>query len=516
MKEDNIVQILKAELEGTELGAKSEEVGRVVSVADGIVQIEGLRGAMMSEKVLIEPWPEGSKKTATPALVLNLEEYSVGAVVLGEYSHIHEGDLVHKTGQVLSVPTGEALLGRVVSPVGIPLDGKGSFDESKVTYLPIERPAPPVIDREPVNVSLATGIKVIDGTIPIGRGQRELIIGDRQTGKTALAIDAILSQLNEPKETRPICVYVAIGQKYSKVAGIVKELESRGAMEYTIVVVAGAADPASLWYIAPFAGCSMGEYFRDKGRDALIIYDDLSKHAWAWRQMALLLRRPSGREAYPGDIFYLHSRLLERASKVTKEKGGGSLTALPIIETQLGDVSAYIPTNVISITDGQIYLENDLFAKGQRPAVNIGLSVSRVGSAAQTKAVKKVASKLKLELAQFEELAAFSQFAQDLDEATRKRIDRGQHLTELLKQPQYDAMPFEEQTCVFYMGIGGFLDELPLESVREAELKLRAHLRDRHPDILQSIRETKAFDDATEAKLKAVLADFMPRLVAKK
>lgn len=502
MAKDYIFDILKKELEGIDLSPKGEEIGRVVSLGDGIVQIEGLPNAVVSEMVEVN---------GAPALVLNLEEYTIGAVILGDDTLVKEGDLVKRTGKILSVPVGEALLGRVVNPLGVPLDGKGSLEKATLSFLPIERPAPSVIDREPVNTSLATGIKVIDATIPIGRGQRELIIGDRQVGKTALVVDTILNQFNEPKDKRPICIYVAIGQKSSKVAQLVKELEDRGAMEYTIVVMASASDPVPLWYIAPFAGCTMGEYFLYKGKDALLIYDDLSKHAWAWRQLALLLRRPPGREAYPGDIFYLHSRLLERAAKLAKEKGGGSLTALPIVETQLGDVSSYIPTNVISITDGQIYLETDLFSKGQRPAVNIGLSVSRVGSSAQTKAMKKVASKLKLELAQYQELAAFVQFAQDLDEATKKRIDRGSRLTELLKQDQYKVLKMEEQVCVLFAGISGFLDAVPLEEVKEWEEKFLEKLQDRHADILGIIGDTEDFDDATQAKLTKVLEEFKIR-----
>lgn len=496
MKNDFLLDIVEKELEGVDLAPKGEEIGKVVSVGDGIVQIEGLPHAMFSEMVEI-----GN----TVALILNLEEYVVGAVVLGEQQSMKEGDLVRRTKKVLSVPVGEALLGRVVNPLGIPLDGKGSLNAKNLFSLPIERPAPSVIDRESVNTSLATGIKAIDATIPIGRGQRELIIGDRQVGKSALVVDTILNQLNEPSATRPFCVYVAIGQKLSKVAQIVKELEDRGAMEYTTVVVVGASDPVPFWYIAPYAGCSMGEYFRDKGRDALLIYDDLSKHAWAWRQIALLLRRPPGREAYPGDIFYLHSRLLERAAKLSKKNGGGSLTALPIVETQLGDVSSYIPTNVISITDGQIYLETDLFSKGQRPALNIGLSVSRVGSSAQTNAMKKVASKLKLELAQYQELAAFSQFAQDLDEATKKRIDRGARLMEILKQDQYRVMPMEQQVCVLFAAISGYFDSVALGEVRKGEQKLLDHLENSSPDILKAIRETKDFDDLTQEKLKTIL-----------
>ena len=500
MAKDFLFDILKKELEGAKLGPTGEEIGKVILVGDGVVQIEGLPHAMFSEMVEIGD-------NAVPAMILNLEEYVVGAVVLGEDTKIKEGDLVKRTENVLSVPVGESLLGRVVNPLGVPIDGKGSLGAKKET-LPIERPAPSVMDRQGVNTPLATGIKVIDATIPIGRGQRELIIGDRQIGKTALIQDTILNQLNEPKEHRPICIYVAIGQKASKVAQFVQELEERGAMEYTIVVSANASDPASLWYIAPYAGCSMGEYFRDKGKDVLIIYDDLSKHAWAWRQIALLLRRPPGREAYPGDVFYLHSRLLERASRLSDEKGGGSLTALPIIETQLGDVSAYIPTNVISITDGQIYLESDLFSKGQRPAVNIGLSVSRVGSAAQTKATKKVASQLKLDLAQFQELAAFAQFAQDLDKATKAKIDRGQHLMEVLKQGQFEPMPMEEQVVVLFAAIEGYLDIVPLEKVRAFEKKLVQYLKDHNAKILETIRESRDLVDDTKADLKKAVETF--------
>lgn len=502
MKNESFVELLKKQIEGADLKIQGEEIGKVVSVADGIITIEGLSNVVSSELVLISSFPEG--KEAVPALVLNLEEYLIGAVILGDDTLVKEGDIVKRTEKVLSVPVGENLIGRVVNPLGQPLDGKGPIGSKDTS--PIEQPAPPVMDRSPVDTPLLSGIKVIDAIIPIGRGQRELIIGDRQIGKTALAEDTILAQLAEGKETRPICIYVAIGQKYSKVAQMVKELEKRGAMEYTIVVVAGASDPAPLWLIAPFAGCAMGEYFRDKGKDALIIYDDLSKHAWAWRQISLLLRRPPGREAYPGDIFYLHSRLLERAAKLSKEKGGGSLTALPIVETQLGDVSAYIPTNIISITDGQIYLEPDLFFKGQRPAVNIGLSVSRVGSSAQTKAIKKVSSQIKLELAQYAELAAFAQFSQDLDEATRNRINRGERLTELLKQERFKALPFEEQTCVLYAGISGALDEVPLKSIREFEEKLLEELRN-SKDILNEIKKSKDFDDKVKDKLTKVISE---------
>jgi len=500
MAKEFIFDILKKELQGIKTSPQGEEIGKVVSVGDGVVQIEGLPSAMFSEMVQIG-------ESAIPAVILNLEEYTAGAVVLGEDKDIKEGDLVKRTASVLSVPVGESLLGRVVNPLGVPLDGKGSIEAKD--RLPIEQPAPKIMERQPVDTPLATGIKVIDAAIPIGRGQRELIIGDRQIGKTALIEDTIINQLNEPEESRPICIYVAIGQKASKVAQLVQELSARGAMEYTIVVTANASDPASLWFIAPYAGCSMGEYFRDKGKDVLIIYDDLSKHAWAWRQIALLLRRPPGREAYPGDVFYLHSRLLERAARLSDEKGGGSLTALPIIETQLGDVSAYIPTNVISITDGQIYLESDLFSKGQRPAVNIGLSVSRVGSAAQTKAMKKVASQLKLDLAQFQELAAFAQFAQDLDKATKAKIDRGARLTALLKQGQFDPMPMEEQVVVLFAGNEGYLDEVPLEQVTDFEKKLVQYLKDHNAKVLQKIRESRDLADDTKEELKKAIEAFV-------
>lgn len=505
--DNSFVEVLKKQLEGVDLKAEGEEIGKVISVGDGVVQIEGLPNAMFSEMVLIEHWPADPEQQAVPALILSLDEYTTSAVVLGDDSGLREGDVVKRTGNVLSVPVGEPLLGRVVNPLGEPQDGKGELSKEGLESLPVERPAPSVISRQAVDTSLATGIKAVDATIPIGRGQRELIIGDRQIGKTALVMDTILNQLNEPKESRPICIYVAIGQKYSKVAQMVKELEDRGAMEYTVIVTAGASDPASLWFLAPYAGCSIGEYFRDKGKDALIIYDDLSKHAWSWRQIALLLRRPPGREAYPGDIFYLHSRLLERAARLSSDLGGGSLTALPIVETQLGDVSSYVPTNVISITDGQIFLETDLFSKGQRPAVNIGLSVSRVGSAAQTKAMKKVASQLKLDLAQFQELAAFAQFSSDLDEATRSKIERGTRLMELLKQPQYQVLSMEEQVCVLFAGIEGYLDQVPVEKVGEFEADLLERLRTSNEDILRSIRETKTFEDDVKEKLIPVIKE---------
>lgn len=509
MKKDFIVDILQKQIEGADLKVKGEEIGKVVSVGDGVVTIEGLPNCLFSEQVLIEKWPSAPGAKPLAALVLSLEEYSVEAVVLGDDRDIKEGDIVRRTKQVLSVPVGEGLLGRVVNPLGVPLDGKGVLSEKQISLYPVERPAPSVMMRQSVTVPLATGIKLVDATLPIGRGQRELIIGDRQIGKTSLVEDVILNQLHEPKETRPVCVYVAIGQKSSKVAQLVKDLESKGAMEYTIVVAATASDPAPFWYVAPYAGCSMGEYFRDKGRDALIIYDDLSKHAWAWRQIALLLKRPPGREAYPGDVFYLHSRLLERAARLSKDYGGGSLTALPIVETQMNDVSAYIPTNVISITDGQIFLEQDLFFKGQRPAVNIGISVSRVGSAAQTKAMKKVASQLKLELAQFQELASFAQFSQDLDEATKKRINRGQRLMELLKQDQYKVLPLEEEVCSLWCGIQGYLDALSIEQVLVFETKLLETLRASHKELLKRIRDTKDFDDKVRDQLKIIVEELL-------
>ncbi len=498
-KNDFTFDILRKELEGLTDTGSGEEIGKVISVGDGVAQIEGLPGVLFSEMIEIG-------EDAIPAMVLNLEEYAIGAVILGEDTKIREGDIARKTGKVLSVPVGEEILGRVLNPLGKPIDGKSSLPANMKT-LPIERPAPSVFDRQSVDTPLGTGIKVVDAAIPIGRGQRELIIGDRQIGKTALAQDTILNQLNEPEDKRPICIYVAIGQKASKVAKFVQELEERGAMDFTIVVVANASEPASLWYIAPYAGCSMGEYFRDKGKDVLIIYDDLSKHAWAWRQIALLLRRPPGREAYPGDVFYLHSRLLERAARLSDKKGGGSLTALPIIETQLGDVSAYIPTNVISITDGQIYLESDLFSKGQRPAVNIGLSVSRVGSAAQTKAMKKVAAKLKLDLAQFQELAAFAQFAQDLDKETKAKIDRGERLMEILKQSQYKPVPLENQVVILFAVNEGYFDSVPLERVREFEDKIVRHMEDNHPKILEIIRNSRDLTDESKEEIRKALGE---------
>ncbi|OGZ33917.1 MAG: F0F1 ATP synthase subunit alpha, partial [Candidatus Portnoybacteria bacterium RBG_13_41_18] len=434
----NIVENLKKQIEGFKSDVKAQKVGHVLEIGDGIAKISGL-GEVASQEML-EFETKGGQSVF--GIAFNLEEETVGAIVLGDYLKIKEGDIVKHTGRVLSARVGEELIGRVIDPLGRPQDNRGPVfgEKSKEIYFPVERVAPTVVEREPVNTPLHTGIKAIDSMIPIGRGQRELIIGDRQIGKTSIVIDTIINQGRDDKYQIPVCIYAAIGQKESKTAKIVSVLEEQGAMEYTIVVSAPASSPASLWYLAPYAACAIGEYFMQQGRDALVIYDDLSKHAWAYRELSLLLRRPPGREAYPGDIFYLHSRLLERAAKLNKTIGGGSLTALPLVETQLGDVSAYIPTNIISITDGQIYLEPELFYQGMRPAVNIGLSVSRVGSKAQTKAMKKVAGKLRLELAQFRELAAFAQFASELDESTRKRLERGRALQEILRQGELEPM----------------------------------------------------------------------------
>ncbi|MBI3956856.1 MAG: F0F1 ATP synthase subunit alpha [Candidatus Kerfeldbacteria bacterium] len=493
-KQDRLIELLQKELAGFSAAPEVAHVGTILEVGDGIAKIEGLANAKSFEML---NFPGG-----TSGVVLNLEEDTVGAVVLGDTAHLKEGDTVKSTGRVLDVPVGEALVGRIVDPLGRAVDGKGDIQVSERST--IEKIAPGVITRESVKTPLQTGIKAIDAMIPIGRGQRELIIGDRQTGKTTIALDTIVNQ----KGTGVICIYVAIGQKESKIAKIVAELEARGAMEHTIIVLAGASSPASLVYLAPFAGCAMGEFFRDNGRDALIIYDDLSKHAWAYREISLLLRRPPGREAYPGDIFYLHSRLLERAAKLNKENGGGSLTALPVIETQAGDVSAYIPTNVISITDGQIYLESELFYQGIRPALNVGLSVSRVGSAAQVKAMKKVAGKLRLELAQYRELAAFAQFSSDLDEATRKQVERGTRLTEILKQPQFAPMPVAQQVSVLYAGTQGVLDDLPIAEVRAFEDGLHTFLSDREQKLLDELTASGELTEELEAKLKSALETY--------
>lgn len=507
-----LIEKLRKEIENFEPETKAEKIGRVVRAGDGVAEIEGLSDVMMSEMVLFLGGEDKSLEdslddvTAVYGLVLNLEEENVRAIILGDSARVGEGMVVKRTGKVLSIPVGEAIVGRVVNPLGEPLDGRGKIAAD--TFNPIEREAYGVIDRQSVNEPIHTGIKAIDAMIPIGRGQRELIIGDRFTGKTTIAVDTILNQKNEPKEKRPICIYVAIGQKESKTARIVAELSARGAMEYTVIVTASASAPAALQYLAPFAGAAIGEYFMDQGRDALVIYDDLSKQAVAYRQLSLLLRRPPGREAYPGDIFYLHSRLLERAARLSKEKGGGSLTALPIIETQEGDISAYIPTNVISITDGQIFLESDLFNKGTRPAVNVGNSVSRVGSSAQTKAMKKVAGKIKLELAQFRELEAFMQFSSDLDADTKRRIGVGERLSELLKQGKNQPISFERQVVIIYAGINGYLDDVPVGKVLAFEESFLNYLDAQQPQLLATLKEKREITEEVEGALKVALDAF--------
>ena len=507
-----IIEKLRKEIQGFVPEAALERIGTVVSVGDGIVEIDGLTDAMMSEMIVFDDGEGKSlaetlgKSDAVYGLVLNLEEDSVKAVVLGNGVHVREGMIARGTGKVLSIPVSNAMVGRVVNALGEAIDGKGELP--KDTMYPIERVAYGVIDRASVNVPLHTGIKAIDGMVPIGRGQRELIIGDRSTGKTTIAIDAILNQASEPKEHRPICIYVAIGQKESKVAQLVHELEARGAMEWSIIVVAGASDPAAFQFLAPYAGATIGEFFMGQGKDALVVYDDLSKHAVAYRQLSLLLRRPPGREAYPGDVFYLHSRLLERAAKLSKELGGGSLTALPIIETQQGDISAYIPTNVISITDGQIFLDTDLFNKGTRPAINVGFSVSRVGSSAQTKAMKKVAGKIRLELAQFRELEAFMQFSQDLDSDTKARIEKGRRLSEILKQYKHAPLSFERQAISIYAAISGVLDTVPVEQVGACEQALLRFFDTEHRTLVETIRTSHEIAKDTEEELIAGLARF--------
>jgi F-type H+-transporting ATPase subunit alpha len=491
---ERITNDFRRQIEAFEAPVRAIEVGEVIEVGDGIAQISGLPNVMASE--LVE-FPTG-----TLGIAFNLEVGTVGTIIMGEYTDIQEGDLVRSTGRIVSVPVGEALIGRVVNAVGQPVDGKGPIQME--TYRPVERIAPNVTLREPVDTPLQTGIKAVDAMIPIGRGQRELIIGDRQTGKTALALDTIIHQ----KGQGMICIYVAIGQKLAQIARVVAILERYGAMEHTIVVSAPASDPATLQYLAPYAGCAMGEEFMEQGNDALIIYDDLTKHAWAYRQISLLLRRPPGREAYPGDIFYLHSRLLERAAKLASEFGGGSLTALPIIETQLGDITTYIPTNVISITDGQIYLESDLFYAGIRPAVNVGLSVSRVGGHAQVRAMRQVAGRLRLDLAQFRELAAFAQFGSELEESTREQLDRGRRLTEILKQPQYEPMPLEREVMIIYAGTRGYLDDVPVEQIKGWESAFHEFMASHHPDVGRAIAEEKALDEETEAALQAAIREF--------
>lgn len=494
IRPDEVTRVLEDRLAGYNQQLADVGVGTVLQVGDGIARIYGLSDAMASE--LVE-FPNG-----VMGMVLNLEEDNVGCIILGNDTDIKEGDQVRRTGRIIDVPVGEAVIGRVVNPLGDPLDGKGPVVTTE--RRPVESRAPGVVERQPVKESLATGIKAIDSMIPIGRGQRELIIGDRQTGKTAIAVDTIINQ----KGQDVFCIYVAIGQKLSTVAGIVSVLEQHGAMEYTTVVIASASDPAPLQYIAPYAGCAMGEYFRDTKRHVLVVYDDLSKHAQSYRQVSLLLRRPPGREAYPGDIFYLHARLLERAAKLSDELGGGSLTALPVIETQAGDISAYIPTNVISITDGQIYLEPDLFYAGIRPAINVGTSVSRVGSSAQKKAMKTVTGMLKLDLARYWELQAFAQFSSDLDKATLEQLARGERTVEILKQPQYSPIPLHRQVCIIYAATQGYLDDMPVSAVGRYETELYKFMDDRYPDIGHSIEKTGAIDDAGLEKLRQALDEF--------
>jgi F-type H+-transporting ATPase subunit alpha len=491
---DFILESLKKQIAGLDVEAQVEKVGTVVEVADGVARMTGLSECLAMEML---EFPND-----TYGVALNVEKETVGAMILGDYSHIKEGDEVKTTGRVLSLEVSSEMVGRVIDPLGRPIDGKGPIGGDK-KVMPIEKIAPGVITRKSVSVPLQTGIKAIDSMIPIGRGQRELIIGDRQTGKTAIAVDTIMNQGDDIT-----CIYVAIGQKESKIAQIVAKLEDAGAMKHTIVVVAGASDPASLSFLAPYSGTAIGEFFMEQGGDALVIHDDLSKHAWAYREVSLLLRRPPGREAYPGDVFYLHSRLLERAARVNEEHGGGSLTALPVIETQSGDVSAYIPTNVISITDGQIYLEPDLFYRGIRPAVNAGLSVSRVGSAAQVKAVKKVAGQLRLDLAQFRELEAFAQFATDLDEATRKQLERGKRAVEMLKQDQYKPLSVAAQVAVLYALTRGHLDEVAVERVREWEEKFLRYMDTSRRDVMDLIEKEKDLSETVEESLKDAIGEF--------
>jgi len=494
IRADEIAAQIRQQIERFEAPVTSADVGTVLEVGDGIARASGLAGVMANEIVEFENGVHG--------LAFNLEADNVGIIIMGDYTEIEEGDQVRSTGRIVSVPVGEGLIGRVVNALGEPIDGKGPIQFSG--YRPVERIAPNVVVRKEVDTPVQTGIKAIDAMIPIGRGQRELIIGDRQTGKTALAIDTIINQ----KGKNLICIYVAIGQKLSSIAQVVATLERYGAMDHTIVVVASASEPAALQYLAPYAGCAMGEEFMEQGKDALIVYDDLSKHAWAYRQVSLLLRRPPGREAYPGDIFYLHSRLLERAAKLHPDYGGGSLTALPIIETQAGDVSAYIPTNVISITDGQIYLESDLFYAGIRPALNVGISVSRVGGKAQAKAMRQVAGKLKLEMAQYRELAAFAQFGSDLDRATRAQLERGMRIQEVLKQPQYEPVPLDHQVMVLFAVTNNYLDDVPVGKIRDFEMAFRRFMDTAHPEVGQAIMRDLALSDMTVQQLRSAIEEF--------
>src|SRR5215471_7330465 len=499
IKADEITQLLKEQIQNYDAKIRVDEVGTVIAVGDGIARVHGLDKVMYGEKI---EFPHG-----VAGLAMNLEEEQVGAVLMGDYTELREGDQVKRTGTILSVPVGDAMIGRVVDALGQPIDDKGPINASET--LPLERIAPGVVDRQSVREPMMTGLKAIDSMIPIGRGQRELIIGDRQTGKTAVLLDTIINNAKNDL----ICIYCAIGQKRSSIAQVVQTLTEAGAMGHTIIVAASASEPAPMLYLAPYAACAMGEYFRDNGKHALVMYDDLSKHAMAYREISLLLRRPPGREAYPGDVFYLHSRLLERASKMSNERGGGSLTALPVIETQAGDVSAYIPTNVISITDGQIFLETDLFNSGVRPAVNVGLSVSRVGGNAQTRAMRQVAGGLRLSLAQYRSLAAFAQMGSELDKASTQQLTRGSRMTEILKQGQYAPLPMEKQVLIIYAGDQGFLDDLPVEQCRDFETELYKFIENAQPGILAAIREKKILDDDLKAKMNAALNEFKPRFV---
>ena len=500
IRAEEISKIIRDQIGSYAAKVDVAEVGTVISIGDGIARIHGVQRAMAGEML---EFPK-----AVFGIALNLEEDSVGAVLLGDYTQIKEGDPVKRTGRIISVPVGEEMLGRVVNALGQPIDGKGPITTKQ--FLPIERLAPGVVDRQPVKEPLQTGLKAIDGMVPIGRGQRELIIGDRQTGKTAVAVDAIINQRGKGV----ICIYNAVGQKQSTVAQVVRTLEEYDALSYTIVVSASASDPAPMLYISPYSACAIGEFFRDSGRHALVVYDDLSKHAQAYREISLLLRRPPGREAYPGDVFYLHSRLLERAAKLNSAQGGGSLTALPIIETQAGDLSAYIPTNVISITDGQIFLESDLFHQGVRPAINVGNSVSRVGGSAQIRAMRQVAGSLRLDLAQYRELAAFAQFGSDLDKATQAQLNRGRRLVEILKQPQYQPLAVEKQVTIIYAATKGFLDDVAIEEVRRYEEDLYRFLETRHPNVLSGIADKKILDDETKPALEGALKEFNAQFLA--
>ncbi len=502
IKAEEISKIIREQIGSYAVDVDVAEVGSIVSIGDGIARVHGVENAMAGEML---EFPHG-----VFGIALNLEEDSVGAVLLGEFKEIKEGDLVKRTGRIISVPVGDEMLGRVVNALGQPIDGKGPIATNR--FAPIERLAPGVVDRQSVKEPLQTGLKAIDAMVPIGRGQRELIIGDRQTGKTAVALDTILNQ----KDTGVVCIYNAIGQKQSTIAQVVRTLEENDAMRYSIVVAAAAADPAPLLYIGPYAACAMGEYFRDSGRHALCVYDDLSKHAQAYREISLLLRRPPGREAYPGDVFYLHSRLLERAAKLNSQLGAGSLTALPIIETQAGDLSAYIPTNVISITDGQIFLESDLFNQGVRPAINVGNSVSRVGGSAQIKAMRQVAGTLRLDLAQYRELAAFAQFGSDLDKSTQAQLNRGARLVEILKQPQYEPLPVERQIAIIFAGTNGYLDKIDVSEVRAFESELYRFIETRYPQVFTGIAEKKQLDDQLKAALDGAVKEFATDFGARK